>query len=503
MTEGEDDEEEDGPAQAQADPQSRSHPRAAHPDAGHGDAEPVPHLTPQEHGARGRAARAETPRSRHAEWEPWAERPDPVALLEEQALTRVPELVPIRYGRMSASAFAFFRGAAYVMASDLSRTPRSGLNAQLCGDAHLSNFGGFASPERDLVFDVNDFDETLPGPWEWDLKRLAASIAIAGRERGFTVKERRETVQASVREYREAMRRFASMRALDVWYARLDRDTLRARFEQQATAQQLEVLRRTSAKAMRKDSTRAFERLAHTVQGTPQIVSDPPLILRIEDLLPGAQAHELEGSMHTLLSSYRASLPGDRRHLLGRYRFVDLARKVVGVGSVGTRAWVALMLGRDGEDPLFLQCKEAQPSVLEPFLGRSELDHHGRRVVEGQRLMQACSDIMLGWLRTTGIDGQTRDFYVRQLWDWKSSADIDSMAPPGMAIYGQMCGWTLARAHARSGDHIAIASYLGRGETFDRAIARFAETYADQNERDHRALLEAIQSGRVSAEQGI
>jgi uncharacterized protein (DUF2252 family) len=464
---------------------------------------PLPHLSPRERRARGRAARVESPRSRHAEWEPWAERPDPIALLEEQAASRVPELVPIRYGRMMASAFAFFRGAAYVMASDLASTARSGFHAQLCGDAHLSNFGGFASPERELVFDVNAFDETLPGPWEWDLKRLAASIAIAGRERGFTDKQRRETVRATVGEYREAMHGFAGMRDIDIWYARLDRAELLARFEAQASALQLKTFRKTAAKAVKKDSARAFERLAHTVDGAPQIISEPPLIVRIEDLLPEGRAREFQESMHMLLRTYRTSLQGDRRHLLERYRYVDLARKVVGVGSVGTRAWVVLMLGRDGGDPLFMQCKEAQSSVLEPFLGRSQFDHHGRRVVEGQRLMQASSDILLGWLRTTGLDGETRDFYVRQLWDWKSSADVGVMVPAGMAIYGRMCGWTLARAHARSGDTIAIASYLGRGDTFDRAIASFAEIYADQNERDHRALVEAVASGRVTAEQGI
>ncbi len=463
----------------------------------------VPHLTPQEHAARGRAAREEAPRSRHAEWEPWVERPDPIALLEEQAASRVPELVPIRYGRMAASAFAFFRGAAYVMASDLASTPRSGLQAQLCGDAHLSNFGGFASPERDLVFDVNDFDETLPGPWEWDVKRLAASVAIAGRERGFTAKQRREAVGATVCQYREAMHRFAEMRDLDIWYSRLDAAALLTRFEAGANAQQIKTFRKTAAKARNKDNTRAFSRLAHTVDGEPQIVSDPPLLVRIEDLLPAAQAAEFEESIHTLLRSYRSSLQGDRRRLLEHYRYVDLARKVVGVGSVGTRAWVVLMLGRDNDDPLFLQCKEAQPSVLEPFLGKSEYGHCGRRVVEGQRMMQASSDILLGWLRATGIDGVTRDFYVRQLWDWKSSADVEAMAPSSMAIYGRMCGWTLARAHARSGDCIAIASYLGRGDAFDRATESFAETYADQNERDYQALRQAIADGRVAAESGV
>jgi uncharacterized protein (DUF2252 family) len=463
----------------------------------------VPHLTPEERSARGKAAREESPRSRHAEWEPWTERPDPVALLEEQAASRVPELVPIRYGRMMASAFAFFRGAAYVMASDLASTERSGLNVQLCGDAHLSNFGGFASPERELIFDVNDFDETLPGPWEWDLKRLAASIAIAGRERGFSGKERRQTVRAAVAQYRQAMQRVADQGNLDIWYNRIDRAELLARFEGDASAQQLKTFRKTTEKAKRKDNTRAFERLAHEVDGEPQIISDPPLIVRVEDLLPAERAQEFEEGMHELLRAYRASLPHDRRHLLERYRYVDLARKVVGVGSVGTRAWVVLMLGRDNEDPLFLQCKEAQPSVLEPFLGKSEFGHHGRRVVEGQRLMQSSSDIMLGWLRTTGLDGETRDFYVRQLWDWKSSADVGVMIPSGMEIYGRMCGATLARGHARSGDCIAIASYLGRGDTFDRALADFAETYADQNELDHHALVQAVASGRVTAEQGI
>ncbi|MGH2854689.1 MAG: DUF2252 domain-containing protein [Solirubrobacteraceae bacterium] len=471
--------------------------------SGAGGQPKVPHLSPQEHAARGKAARAEAPRTRHAEWEPWAERLDPIALLEEQAASRVPELVPIRYGRMAASPFAFFRGAAYVMAADLASTPRSGLQAQLCGDAHLSNFGGFASPERDLVFDVNDFDETLPGPWEWDVKRLAASVAIAGRERGFTAKQRRDAVGATVRQYREAMHRFAEMRDLDIWYSRLDAATILSRFEAEANAQQVKTFRKTAAKARGKDSTRAFSRLAHTVAGEPQIVSDPPLIVRVEDLLPAAQAHEFEENMHTLLRSYRASLQGDRRRLLERYRYVDLARKVVGVGSVGTRAWVVLMLGRDNEDPLFLQCKEAQPSVLEPFLGKSEYAHCGRRVVEGQRMMQASSDILLGWLRATGIDGVTRDFYVRQLWDWKSSADVEAMAPSGMAIYGRMCGWTLARAHARSGDCIAIASYLGHGEAFDRALESFAETYADQNERDYNALRKAVANGRVTAESGV
>jgi uncharacterized protein (DUF2252 family) len=461
------------------------------------------HRSPRERSERGKSARIEAPRSEHGEWEPQAGRPDPIALLEEQATSRVPELVPIRYGRMMASAFAFFRGAAYVMASDLAPTPRSGIEVQVCGDAHLANFGGFASPERDLVFDINDFDETLPGPWEWDLKRLAASIAIAGRARGFTDGQRRAAVRAAVREYREAMRRFAGMSDLEIWYSRLDQGELLARFRAQANSRQLAVLRKTTEKARKKDSARAFERLAHRIDGSPRIVSDPPLIVRIEEMLPRADAHELEAAMVAWLRTYRTSLQLDRRRLLERYRYADFARKVVGVGSVGTRAWVVLMLGRDDDDPLFLQCKEAQRSVLEPFLHKSRFNNQGQRVVEGQRLMQAASDVMLGWLRTTGLDGRRRDFYVRQLWDWKTSADIEAMVPSGMAIYGRMCGWTLARAHARSGDCIAIAGYLGRGEAFDLAIERFSETYADQNERDHRALVEAVKSGRIAAEQGI
>jgi hypothetical protein len=306
-----------------------------------------------------------------------------------------------------------------------------------------------------------------------------------------------------VRQYREAMRGFAGMRNLDVWYARLDRAAILERFEADATAQQLASLKKTTEKAQRKNNLRAYSRLAHTVDGQPQIISDPPLIVRIEDLLPQAQAKQFAEGMHELLRSYRASLPDDRRHLLERYRYVDLARKVVGVGSVGTRAWAVLMLGRDNEDPLFLQCKEAQASVLEPFVGKSAFEHHGRRVVEGQRLMQASSDIMLGWLRTTGLDGEVRDFYVRQLWDWKSSADVGAMEPTGLEIYGRMCGGTLARAHARSGDAIAIGCYLGGSDTFDRAIVRFADTYADRNERDHAALLAAIDEGRVAAESGV
>jgi uncharacterized protein (DUF2252 family) len=424
-----------------------------------------------------------------------------VTLLEEQAATRVPELVPIRYGRMSASPFAFFRGAAYVMASDLADSPTTGLEVQLCGDAHIANFGGFASPERRLVFDLNDFDETLPGPWEWDVKRLAASIAVAARDRAWGARKRSDLVRGAIERYRDAMKEFAEMNTLDVWYAGLserDIDRLRSRVSDRQSKQ----FDKTLAKARAKGSRRAFAKLTERVDGEVRIAPDPPLIERAADLVPEAEAEVLEAAFGDLLESYRESLPGDRRRLIDRYRYVDLARKVVGVGSVGTRAWIILMLGRDDEDPLFLQAKEAQASVLEPFAGPSEFDNQGQRVVEGQRLVQSASDIFLGWLRTTGIDGQERDFYVRQLWDWKTSADLETISASGMAITTKLCAWTLARAHARTGDPVAIAGYLGSGNAFDRAVARFAEQYADQNELDHRALLDAIDSGRVAAVSG-
>src|SRR4051795_9138990 len=462
---------------------------------------PVPR-TAAERTARGKAARAEVPRSSHAAWAP-AARQDPVSILEAQATTRVPELVPIRYGRMLVSPFTFYRGSAAVMAADLAQTPQSGIRAQLCGDAHLANFGGFASPERELVFDLNDFDETLPGPWEWDVKRLAASIEVAGRSRNFGGKLRRRIVRRAVAEYREAMRRFALMKLMDVWYARMDASALKAEFGAQLATAQVRRFEKTVAKAKAKDSTRAFNKLAYSVNGGVRILSDPPLIVPVEELLPDTAAHELEATMHALLESYSKTLAGDRRGLLQSFRYADLARKVVGVGSVGTRAWVLLMLGRDDSDPLFLQAKEAQRSVLAPFAGASRFKNEGQRVVEGQRVMQAASDIFLGWVHVTGIDGKPRDFYIRQLWDWKSSADIDTMEPEMMGVYGRMCGWTLARAHARSGDAAAIGAYLGGGTSFDKAIARFADAYADQNERDHGALVDAIAGGRVEAQAGL
>jgi uncharacterized protein (DUF2252 family) len=463
----------------------------------------VTHFTVDERVARGKAARADVPRSSHGEWEPAPGRRDPVDLLEEQAHTRVPELVPIRYGRMLTSPFAFFRGGAYLMAADLAGTPRSGLHTQLCGDAHLSNFGGYAAPDRSLVFSLNDFDETLPGPFEWDVKRLAASFAVAARELGFADADRRRVVLGTVREYRLATASFAGMTNLETWYSRLDLAGIEQKWSPRVNAKARKQFQANVARARAKDSLRAFGKLTKVVDGERRIVADPPLVVPIEDLAPPAQHHELEEAARTIIRSYRRTLPRDRRKLLERYRYVHAARKVVGVGSVGTRAWIMLLVGRDEGDPLFLQFKEAQASVLEPFLGKSEFSQHGQRVVEGQRLMQTGSDILLGWERVGGFDGIVRDFYIRQLWDAKGSAQVELFGPEQLEVYGEICGWTLARAHARSGDPIAISSYLGKTDTFDRALADFAEAYADQNERDHDALKQAVASGRVEATTGL
>ena len=453
-----------------------------------------------ERAAVGRAARSDAHRSSHATWEPPEDRADPVTVLERQALTRVPELVPIRYGRMAASPFAFFRGAAAVMSADLARTPVSGLRVQACGDAHLSNFGVFAAPDRRLVFDLNDFDESLPGPWEWDVKRLSASFAIAGRENGFKRKERRGAVLEAARSYREAMRAFASQRNLEVWYARLDVEAAMADVEGE-DPKELTRLRKGLAKARAKDSLRALEKLTETIDGEIRFRHEPPLLVPGDEMLPGAEAPGPIEVLGEVLDAYRDSLPADLQQLLDGYRFRQIARKVVGVGSVGTRAWVVLLTGADDGDPLFLQAKEAEASVLESFAGASSFRNHGRRVVEGQRLMQASSDIFLGWCPAIGLDGRQRDFYVRQLWDWKRSAEVERLTPRGLEIYGRLCGWTLARAHARSGDRVAIAAYLGAGDAFDQAVVAFSESYADQNERDHAALVAAIDSGRVAAEE--
>jgi uncharacterized protein (DUF2252 family) len=449
----------------------------------------------------GRATRGNAPRSSHRRF--GGTDRDPVELLERQAANRLPELTPVRYGRMLASPFAFFRGGALLMAHDLAGTPATGITVQLCGDAHLGNFGLFGSPERRLIFDLNDFDETLPGPWEWDVKRLAASMAVAGRENGFTPAERETIVRACVGRYREAMREFAAMRALDVWYAYLDVDVAYAKIARSAEASGHQLLGRSLAKARTRDSVQAMGKLTRMVDGERRIVSDPPLVVPLRDLLPDQAREDLEQVLRQLISEYRDSLTPERRFLLEQFRIVDIARKVVGVGSVGVRAWIVLLVGRDDRDPLFLQAKEAQPSVLEGFACRSPYAHEGMRVVTGQRLMQAASDIFLGWHQVTGIGGVTRDFYVRQLRDWKASPDVETMTADQLCWYGSLCGATLARAHARSGDRIAIAGYLGAGSGFDKALTAFAEAYADQNERDYQALAVAAKGGRVAVQTGL
>ncbi|MGN6587245.1 MAG: DUF2252 domain-containing protein [Solirubrobacterales bacterium] len=443
--------------------------------------------------SNGKAARTAVPRSAHGDWEPASR--DPLQILGRQDESRVPELVPIRYGRMLASPFAFFRGAAAVMASDLATTPVAGLEAQLCGDAHLSNFGVFSAPDRRLVFDCNDFDETCRGPFEWDVKRLAGSLAVAGRERGFSAKERRRATRGAVASYRKSMRELARMRNLDVWYSRLDVEPALEVLRSQIDERRYRRVERNLAKARAKDSLRALGKLTDERDGEIRIVSDPPLIVPLEELTDAADA---EQQLQTVLAAYRESLTHDRKRLAASYRYVHAAHKVVGVGSVGTRAWIVLLLGKDSSDPLFLQAKEARASVLEPYAGASPYRNHGRRVVEGQRLMQAASDVFLGWVATTGLDDERRCFYVRQLWDGKGSADVERMSPGDLAIYASLCGQALARAHARSGDRAGIASYLGGGEAFDKALARFAESYADQNERDFEKLREAAASGKVA-----
>jgi uncharacterized protein (DUF2252 family) len=459
--------------------------------------------TAAERADRGRKARAEAPRSSHSAFDLRPDR-DPIALLEAQAASRLAELVPIRYGRMAGSPLQFFRGAAAVMAHDLASTPTAGLTTQLSGDAHLLNFGGFASPDRDLVFDLNDFDETFPGPFEWDVKRLAASFEIAARDRGFRRADRRTSVLGVTRAYREAMRSFAAMGDLEVWYTRLDAGAILTRLRQQQNRRAARTLQRAVDKAHRRDHVRALAKLTRDVDGEPKIVSDPPLLVPLSELLPEAEGTALASEIHALFRSYRRSLSADLRALLDRFRPVDLARKVVGTGSVGTRCWVLLLLGRDANDPLFLQVKEAEASVLEPVLGGKRGDKHGRRIVEGQRLTQAASDIFLGWIHSaTEVDGGPRDFYVRQLWDWKISADVETILPSGLASYAQVCGWTLARAHARSGDRIAMAAYLGKSDRFDGAIGEFAVAYADCNERDHQTLVRAIAEGKISAATGV
>jgi uncharacterized protein (DUF2252 family) len=466
--------------------------------------QPKPHLTPAERAELGLRARGRAPLTEHEQFGVGSGREDPVAILERQAQSRVPELVPVRYGRMLVSPFTFYRGAAAVMAADLAGTPVSGLTAQLCGDAHLSNFGLFASPERRLMFDVNDFDETNPGPWEWDVKRLAASLEIAGRESSFSHKQRRKVVTATVRGYQKAMADFAGMPNLEVWYARADLEEVRSLLAAHLNKTRKNWLSKDVTKAQAHDSLRAFRKLTESVDGQRRIIADPPLIVPIADLLPGNEQGSFHEVMQSLLGRYRSTLQADRRSLMESFELVDMARKVVGVGSVGTRCWIILFTGRDADDPLFLQVKEAQRSVVADALGSGpSYASEGERVVHGQRLMQAASDIFLGWESADGIDGKPRDFYVRQLADWKGSADIEQMAPEGLTMYGRLCGWTLARAHARSGDPIAIASYLGDDKTFAQAIAEFSALYADQNELDFAALKQADGEGRITAEIGL
>jgi uncharacterized protein (DUF2252 family) len=487
----------------------------------------IAHTSVGDREAEGLEARDRVPLSSHAKWKPAAGRPDPVAVLQEQDKSREQDLVPVRHGRMMVSPFTFYRGAAAVMAADLAPTPVAGLEVQLCGDAHLSNFGLFASPERLLLFDVNDFDETLPGPFEYDVKRMAASFTVAGRNNGFSTADTRAATLASVRAYREAMVGFARMGTMDIWYARLDEDELMGtiRHAVAGTKQEAKEAKKAKAKkrdereeklakkaekragkiagkARTRDSLQALSKLGEQVNGSYRIVSQPPIVVPLRDLAStyGLSATEAEKVIRDQFRSYRDTLQDDRRHLLEQFEIIDAARKVVGVGSVGTRCFIVLLQGRDARDPLFLQVKEAMASVLEPYVGKSRFRQHGERVVQGQRMMQAASDIYLGW--TKGLDVR-RNFYWRQLRDMKGSVDIEAMIPLGLTSYARMCGWTLARAHARSGDPAAIAAYLGNTDAFDKSIAGFSERYADQNERDHTEFVNAVKTGQIEAVQGV
>ena len=459
-------------------------------------------LPPAERAAWGRKARKRASRSCHGWYEPGQQRSDPVDLLERQSGDRVPALVPIRYGRMLESPFRFYRGAAAVMAADLAPLPSSGLRVQLCGDAHPLNFRLLASPERRLVFDINDFDETLPGPFEWDVKRLAAGFVIAARANGFSLKEQDRTVRACVRAYRERMREFSGMRTLDIWYAQDDADHVRQLLATETEGEAEHRLRDAAARARTRTHMRAFARLTRVTAEGRRITPDPPLVTPLGDLLADPSEAGREEELRSLVNGYARTLPPERRHLLRHYRLVDMARKVVGVGSVGTRCWVLLLLGRDDDDPLLLQAKEASESVLAPHTGGERYDNQGRRVVTGQRLIQTTSDIFLGWTHVTGLDGKGRDFYVRQLWDWKGIARPETMGPGLLSLFGRLCGACLARAHARSGDPVALAAYVGGGDRFERALAEFAQSYADQNERDYEALRAACRSGRITAAPG-
>ena len=462
--------------------------------------QPVVHLDVSQREARGRAARKIVQRSSLGTWEPSTDRPDPVALVAGQETTRLQDLLPIRHERMCASPFAFYRGAAILMASDLATQPDTGLRVQCCGDAHLANFGGFSAPDRATVFDMNDFDETNPGPFEWDVKRLVTSFELAWQASGLDPKDGRKIVVNTARAYRSAMAEFAAMRNLDLWYARLDVDAVLARWAGEVDKATLETFQKNVTKAQGKDSMKAFAKLTEEVDGEHRIVSDPPLIVPLRDLDDDPAA--MMAWLGDRFRVYRRTLQADRRHLLETYRVVDAARKVVGVGSVGTRCWIFLLLGRDGDDPLFLQVKEANESVLEPYTGRSGYASHGQRVVEGQRLLQSASDILLGWTTAPGVDGIERDFYLRQLWDGKLSPAFESMSRDTLKVFGELCAWTLARGHARSGDRIAIAAYLGDGDQFDRSMGEFATAYAEQNQRDFDAVSAAVSAGRLATAQG-
>ena len=455
--------------------------------------------------AAGREVRRRVPRRTHGAWDTrGAEDRDPVEILDRQAATRVQELVPIRYGRMLTSAFAFYRGAAALMAADLATVPPTGLTVQLCGDAHLANFGGFAAPDRDIVFDINDFDETLPGPFEWDVKRLVASFAVAARDRRFPAGVDADLARAAAQSYRTSVATFAAMGRLDVWYTRMDADELVRRWGPDAGAETLKRFHKNLRKARRKTGSHAFSRYTEVgPDGTLRPLHDPPLVVPFEDLYDGEQLDRARDVLVESFERYQGTLSDDRRHLVSGYRLVGAARKVVGVGSVGTRCSILLLVGReDTLDDLVLQVKEAAPSVLEPYLGASRYENQGRRVVEGQRLLQAASDVLLGWDRATNLDGETHDFYVRQMWDGKVSADLEKLSLDGFRVYAEICGWTLARAHARSGDAPAIAGYLGSGTRFDQAMATFATAYADQNEADFALLRQAADSGRIVAAEG-
>jgi uncharacterized protein (DUF2252 family) len=459
--------------------------------------------TPKERRSAGKALRVEAPLEAHAVVVRTPASRDPLTLLEEQAVDRLPELGPIRYGRMLQSPFAYYRGAARVMAADLAEAPQSGLAVQMCGDAHAANFGLYGSPERRLVFDANDFDETLPGPFEHDVKRLVGSLVVAAREKGLARKQRRALALAAGRRYREAMAEFAGTRDIDVWYSHLDAEDVRQQLAPQLDGGARKRLARALEKARTRDTLQAFGKLTEVLDGRLRISAEPPLLVPLRDLLRDTEEQDLQTAFRGLIRQYRASLQSDRRVLLERYSFVDMARKVVGVGSVGTRCWVVLLVGRDEDDPLLLQIKEASASVHAEFVGKSRYASQGQRVVAGQRLMQQASDIFLGWQRTTGIDGVERDFYVRQLRDWKGSLEIAELRPQGLSIYGELCAWCLARAHARSGDRIAISGYLGSSPAFENAVADFGESYADLTERDHGQLAEAAADGRVTAQSDL